>query len=78
MKQIKCDICGGVIQPRESGAHLAERGGDDTGFFGAMVRSRDVCARCMEIGRALDPEAVFVLRWQERVGGIESGRADAV
>lgn len=73
MKIYRCDICGKELAQNDPHTFYAEQAGSPySGSFGAVIRGKDVCPMCIEIGKLIDFDAVLTLAWKEEVKRLES------
>lgn len=73
MKMYRCDICGREMAQNDPYTIYAEQTGSSySGSFGAVIHGKDICPRCIEIGKLMDFDAVLTLAWKEEVKKFES------
>lgn len=73
MKMYRCDICGREMVDNDPYSCYAEKVGIPyPSHFGAMLRGKDICPRCIEIGKLIDFGMVLTMAWKEEVKKLES------
>ena len=63
MKRYNCDVCGKPFDPKEG--HRSESPVFDWGLYGMAQCDRDICPKCLEIGKTVDFREALLRAWRE-------------